>query len=193
MSLSIESDIRSWSKEVLEVSNPHLNGLPACPYARKAWLSDKVKVLEVDNVLLSALEQRHLLSKYDLVIVASYTIPDAETMQAMIEHYNDLGAHEDLHFMLFPPDYGAEDAELDFLYEHNWESGLEDYCMIFIQSLAQVDDASKQLEEKGYYDTFPEHEYQTLVLDRRNRRHGNETPSYEKGCQDDAWWQSDCP
>lgn len=189
----IAKDLRSWSKYVLEVPNPHLNGLPACPYARKAWLDNKVKVLEVDNVLLSALEHRHLISKYDLVIVASYEIPDAETMQAMVEHYNDLGAHEDLHFMLFHPDYGAEDAELDFLYEHDWESELEDYCMIFIQRLSQVDDASLQLEGKGYYSTFPKHEYQTLVLDRRNRRNGNETKSNEKSYQDDAWWQSDCP
>ena len=167
----IAKDLRSWSKYVLEVPNPHLNGLPACPYARKAWLDNKVKVLEVDNVLLSALEHRHLISKYDLVIVASYEIPDAETMQTMIEHYNDLGAHEDLHFMLFHPDYGAEDAELDFLYEHDWESSVDaEYAMMFIQSLSKVDDASLKLEKLGYYDAYPREEYETLVLDRRKRR-----------------------
>ena len=80
--------------------------------------------------------------------------------------------------MGFHPEYGAEDAELDFLYEHDWESSIEeDYAMIFIQSLSQVDDASQGLEKLGYYNVYPEDEYKSLVLDRRARRqsNGNET------------------
>ena len=51
--------------------------------------------------------------------------------------------------MGFHPDYGAEDADLDFLYEHEWESALEDeYAMMFIQSLSKVDDASLRLEKR---------------------------------------------
>ena len=38
-------DIRSWSREVLEVSNPHLSGLKACPYAENAWSKKRVDVL----------------------------------------------------------------------------------------------------------------------------------------------------
>ena len=44
-----------------------------------------------------------------------------------------------LHCMEFHPDYGAEDADLDFLYDNDWESSLDKpYCMIFIQDLEQV-------------------------------------------------------
>lgn len=194
--VTIESDLKDWSEKVLEVPNPHLNGMPACPYARKAWMDNKVKVIETPDVLLSALLNRHLIGEYDLIIVASFTMPDNETMQLTIEQYNELAAYEDLHFMLFHPEYGADEAELDFLYDHNWQSSLDkEYCMVFIQSLSQVDDASKQLEKKGYYSTFPADEYQNLVLDRRNRRHGDETSCYEEKSpsKDDAWWQSDCP
>jgi len=80
--------------------------------------------------------------------------------------------------MEFHPDYGAEDADLDFLYEHEWESDIEDeYAMLFIQSLSKVDDASLRLEKLGYYNVYPEEEYEALVLDRRKRRqnNGNET------------------
>ena len=38
----VEHDIRTWSKDFLEVPNAKLNGLPPCPYARKAWADDKV-------------------------------------------------------------------------------------------------------------------------------------------------------
>ena len=47
---SIESDLRDWSSKVLEVPNPALR-LPACPYAKQAWKDNKVKVLEVSDVL----------------------------------------------------------------------------------------------------------------------------------------------
>ena len=175
---SIEDDLRSWSKYVLEVPSVHLNGLPPCPYARKAWIENNVKVVESEDILSDALMNRTLVKEYDLVVVASYDLPDPEDMQEAIEKYNDVFASEDLHFMLFHPEYGAEEAELDFLYDTEWESGIEEeYCMVFIQKLSKVDDYSLQLEKKGYYDAFPEDEYQTLVLDRRKRRHGYETKS----------------
>ena len=36
MATSIADDLREWSMNVLGVPNPHLDGLPACPYAKKA-------------------------------------------------------------------------------------------------------------------------------------------------------------
>lgn len=169
--VSIADDLRSWSKYVLEVPSEHLSGLPPCPYARKAWLENKVTVIETEDVLLSAFLNRHLVNEYDLVVIASYVLPDAETMERTIHEYNDVLARDDLYFMLFHPDYGAEEADLDFLYDTDWESSIEEaYCMVFIQSLSKVDDASLQLEGKNYYDDFPEDEYETLVLNRRKRR-----------------------
>ena len=38
----IIEDVRLWSKNFLEVSNVHLGGVPACPFAKKAWADDKV-------------------------------------------------------------------------------------------------------------------------------------------------------
>ena len=38
----IIEDVRLWSKNYLEVSNVYLGGVPACPFAKKAWHDDKV-------------------------------------------------------------------------------------------------------------------------------------------------------
>ena len=38
----VERDIRIWSRDFLEIPSVKLNGLPPCPYARKAWADDKV-------------------------------------------------------------------------------------------------------------------------------------------------------
>lgn len=175
---SIESDLRDWSSKVLEVPNPALAGLPACPYAKQAWKDNKVKVLEVSDVLKGSVKAAKAFNRnaYELVVVASYNIPDVDNFSLYIECLND--RYKELHFMGFHPEYGAEEAGLDFLYEHEWDSNIEEeYCMLFVQSLSQVDDASLKLEKLGYYKVYPKEEYETLVLDRRNRRkqNGDET------------------
>ena len=168
----IKDDIRSWSREVLEVPNPELNGLPACPYAKQAWKQNKVNVIETDSLVETVVKEADWFDNtYDLVIVASYKFPSIDFFDVYIEYFNDTYSENDLHIMGFHPDYGAEDADLDFLYNNNWESSVEDeYAMMFIQSLSKVDDASLQLEKMGYYNVYPEEEYKALVLERRQRR-----------------------
>jgi hypothetical protein len=175
----IEQDIRTWSAQVLEVPNPHLKGLPACPYARKAWKEDKVLVLETDDV--GSLADQYCQSfndhNKDLIIVATFNIPDIDDFNEYIEEYLNV-KYPELHCMGFHPDYGAEEAELDFLLENDWDSEVEEnYCMIFIQDLKQVVEASDKLIPLGYYDVYPKDEYEALVTQRKRRYlNGNETP-----------------
>ena len=179
---SIEDDLKHWSKTVLEVPNKHLNGLPACPYAKAAWASNKVKVMEHDSIFDGTVlaSEQFWKHDYELIIVVSFKIPEFEEFDHWVRSLNDVFSPQDLHLMGFHPEYGAEDADLDFLYDHEWESDIrDDYCMIFLQSLSQVDDASKILEKKGYYDAFRHVEYEELVLKRRERRNGNEAESNE--------------
>ena len=110
-------------------------------------------------------------NKYELVVVASYKFPTPYQFTEFIEFLNDTYSCNDLHIMGFHPEYGAEEAELDFLYDHDWTSNIEEeYAMMFIQSLSQVDDASLKLEKLGYYNVYPKEEYEALVLERRQRR-----------------------
>ena len=178
MATSIADDLREWSMNVLEVPNPHLDGLPACPYAKKAWQDNKVKIVETKNIYKETLRQCNEFADnaYDLTICASFTIPNMQEFSTWCEQRNNLLAKQDLHIMGFHPEFGAEEAELDFLYEHSWESSVKDeYCMVFIQSLSQVDDASLKLEKLDYYKVYPEDEYRELVINRRTKRNGNET------------------
>jgi hypothetical protein len=191
MATSIADDLREWSMNVLEVPNSHLDGLPACPYAKKAWQDNKVKIVETKNIYKETLRQctEFTDNRYEVVVCASFTIPNMQEFSTWCEERNNLLAKQDLHIMGFHPEFGAEEAELDFLYEHSWESSVKDeYCMVFIQSLSQVDDASLKLEKLDYYKVYPEDEYQELVINRRTKRNGNETQSNEK--ENDARWRS---
>jgi len=171
--MSIEADLKAWSREVLEVPNEHLNGLPACPYARRAWKEKQVLVLETDYIYAEAMYACASFSELGkrLVVVASYAIPDIDTFSNFVEGLNR--SFLELHSMEFHPDYGAEDAELDFLTDNDWESEVgQPYCMIFIQDLSDVVKSSDRLEQLGYYDNYPSDEYDALVRKRRERLTG---------------------
>lgn len=179
--MSIEADLRSWSREVLETPSPHINNLPPCPYARKAWREDKVLVIESGNFEADAnryCQEFYELGK-DLIVVATYDIPDIDALADLVETLHVRFPR--LHCMQFHPEYGAEDAGLDFLSDNDWESATDhEYSMLFIQDLSLVVEASDKLEPLGYYEAYPADEYESLVARRKRRLiHGDETTSDE--------------
>lgn len=178
---AIERDLRSWSQEVLEVPSPHLKGMPPCPYARKAWRDNKVLVIESDNFAVDV--ARYCRNFYELnkelVVIGTYDIPDSDALSELVDVLH--ADHPSLHCMQFHPDYGADDAGLDFLTDNDWESATDhEYCMVFIQDLALVVAASDRLEPLGYYAAYPHDEYEALVANRKRRlSYGYETSGDE--------------
>lgn len=105
----------------------------------------------------------------DLIIVATFSVPDMDDFNQYIEEYLNV-KYPEVHCMGFHPEYGAEDAGLDFLTETDWNSEVEEeYCMIFIQDLKQVVEASDKLIPLGYYEAYPRDEYEALVTQRKRR------------------------
>jgi hypothetical protein len=187
---AIEKDLRSWSREVLEVPSDYLKGMPPCPYARKAWRENKVLVIESDNFEADVSKYCRDFYEFDkeLIVVGTYNIPELEDLTKFTEAVN--AQHPSLHCMQFHPEYGADDAELDFLIDNDWESSIEqDYCMVFVQDLRLVISASDRLEALGYYSAYPTDEYEDLVINRKRKlNYGNETTSDEErqNQEDDA-------
>ena len=193
MVTAIEQDLRSWSREVLEVPNDYLKGMLPCPYARKAWRDNKVLVIESSKFEEDVARYCQDFYEFDkeLIVVGTYDIPDLEDLTEFTEGLN--AQYPSLHCMQFHPDYGADDAELDFLTDNDWESSSPyEYCMVFIQDLRLVVAASDRLEALGYYSAYPRDEYEELVVNRKRRLdYGNEASSNEErqGQEDDAWRQ----
>ena len=46
----IAEEIRQWSETVLEISSDDFNGLPPCPYAKQAWMQDKVRMHVTEDI-----------------------------------------------------------------------------------------------------------------------------------------------
>ena len=85
----IEADIRKWSHEFLEVPNAKLNGLPPCPYAKQAWLDNKVIFSINTGVDGLAKEVAQFESHdYDIVVWASEMLPEMHYLDGWCDGVN---------------------------------------------------------------------------------------------------------
>ncbi len=169
----VEQDIRTWSHNFLEIPNVKLNGLPPCPYAKQAWLDNKVVFsinTGVDGLAKEVADFE--CHDYDIVVWASEYLPEMQYLDGWCDGVNQAMsiAGKDMHLMVFHPDYDAEEAGLDFLIEDDIVDESLTYCMVFVQKLSLLDDAALSLEKSGYYKHFPEDTYEALVLERRRLR-----------------------
>ena len=90
----IKNDVRRWSKLNLEVPNQHLNGMPACPFAKKTWTDKKVSIkIKQKNKWYKSQLNNHLnklnFEKHEILIFCDpyYNYP-TEVFQDIIDTYN---------------------------------------------------------------------------------------------------------
>ena len=106
----VEADIRKWSAEFLEIPNEKLNGLPPCPYAKQAWLDDKVTFSVNTGIsgLIDAVRE-FKTHNYDIVVWADEDVLDMEYLDGFCDGMNELMSVSgiDLHLMVFHPDFDA--------------------------------------------------------------------------------------
>ena len=175
----IKEDVKLWSKHFLEVSNKHLGGFPACPFAKKAWLDNKVEVeIKIKNYHYKK-ELNELIYKLDfnekeiLIFCDPYYSYTPNKLHEITETYNDKYNKINMYFMSFHPHNPATSQDQAFLVEPEGkvpevESDLK-YSMMLVQKFSQLEEASDKLKRLGYYKKWPNEYYKDVVETRRNR------------------------
>ena len=121
----IIDDVRLWSKHFLEVPNLHLGGVPACPFAKKAWLDKKVWVTVKSKYTPYKKELNNCLKNLDfsvseiLIFCDPYFSYTPDELHIATEEYNDQHNKKDLFFMSFHPSNPATEEEQKFLVSPN--------------------------------------------------------------------------
>ena len=150
--------------------------MPPCPYAKQAWLENKV-IFDINTGLEGLLKavSEFDTHNYDIVVWAEENLPDMNYLDGWCDGVNEAlsTCGKDMHLMVFHPDYDATEAGLDFLVDDGVTDENLSYCMVFVQRLSTLDDAALSLEKSGYYKHFPKDVFESLVLDRRRLRDGN--------------------
>ena len=171
----IKNDVRRWSKLNLEVPNQHLNGMPACPFAKKTWTDKKVLIkIKQKNKWYKSQLNNHLsklnFEKHEILIFCDpyYNYP-TEAFQDIIDTYNNWYNRKDIYFMGFHPKATPTLEEHAFLVDPGTQEvydGTIEYSMMLIQKFSQLQEASDKLHKAGYYVNWPKEYYNEVVKSR---------------------------
>ena len=175
----IIEDVRIWSKHFLEVPNLHLGGVPACPFAKKAWLDKKVWVaVKTKNStykkeLNDCLKNLDFTKKEILIFCDPYYSYSPDELHMATEDFNEWYNRKDFYFMSFHPSNPATEEEQKFLVSPNNDTNLSGpdykYSMMLVQKFSQLQEASDKLHKQGYYKMWPDEYYQDVVVSRANK------------------------
>jgi len=177
----IHEEIRLWSKHYLEVRNKHLNGLPACPFARKSWAQNKVDI-QIRNTDQGYTRDLHKhvkkldFDKKELLIFCdvNYKQYSLNKFQGIVDNFNGRYNKKDIYFMGFHPYNPPNKEEQEFLLDPTGdtsdlpESKIQ-FSMMLIQKFSQLYEASDRLHRMGYYNEWPTDYYHEVVSSRQQQ------------------------
>jgi hypothetical protein len=183
---TVTEDIISWSKDFIELPNKHLGGVPACPFAKKARLNDRVRILEINNsyqlleTIIHECETIKDLDKQITIIGCDDLFITAEELNNYIHALNHVFVPKDVYLMCFHPEDEEEDEPVTFLEDTEWHPDNK-FLMVLIQPFEELEKASANLERIGFYRSWPRDYYEGTVLKRQSYRRlknaGNEKTS----------------
>lgn len=166
--MSAYEDIKKWTFDFLSKPLPEFNNLPPCPFAKKAFLDNKIVVVELDKTntdkstkdkfieVLQNLAQ-HWPDAEAVVITCSPQAISSDELTGIVDNtkqflkQNNLAAFED------HPDY------LEKIGDCVLNNG--DYAFIIVQEITKLVQIRKTLENTGYYNNWSQ-DYLDEVVNR---------------------------
>lgn len=152
--MTIEEKVKDWAFNRLSKVSEQFNNLPPCPYAKTAFVNDSVSFVEADY--------REFL---DVVTKETLNFTGDKNVVIVYSKHNPFGL-----------DYleGSVEA-MNFTLSHMkkdiWLLGfVNEWTMVLIQKITMLDDASIDLEKKGYYNNYNEDQFENYILKRRRLR-----------------------
>jgi len=156
---AIVREMMEWSNTALNTPHPFFNNLPPCPYAKQAWLEDRVAVIfKYENnyqTLYSTISQFQDI--FDVAIIVDMENKlDNEDFHTYLDGLNLAIAEgffidRDIWLMGFHPEDEMSEFEEDVPFEPLVDN---QYSLIFVQRLSKLQEAADKLSKKGYYDGY---------------------------------------
>jgi hypothetical protein len=152
-------DIEQWIVEFVEKPNPMLNGWAPCPYARQARLNDRVEIRQgcfnpIDDLKHITMANRDVIAYVygrerwgsdefnQLVKIANMVHLNSQGLFALADHPDDIES--------------VNGAVMN--------QGT--YAIVFVQPIDKLNQAAKQLADKGFYNGWDE-EYLAVLFEGR--------------------------
>ena len=158
----LESEIRAWSSEALETKQD--NGHATCPYAKNTWNKQKVKILKSKDIYWEDLFKCALdfPKDYDVVIYCDFNVDlPVEVFDDRLNLFNTLFSKHNLWLMGFHQDHTSKSIVESDDFEPMYEDA---YNMVFMQGLKELNNASQNLADLGYYSNWTKEEYDNILI-----------------------------
>ena len=139
--------VSGWAQEL---STPRTDGIALCPFAKKAWDSGEVRVVEDQDIWSAVHQEIDCFGTHRVVLCIQ---PDPE------QDYVEL----ETACMALNRWFAFEEKDIWLL-----SSQMNDSNIVFIQRHSELDTASRSLEKMGYYADYSEEDFERLIQQRRN-------------------------
>ena len=156
-------DILTWVEEFVEQPNTGLSGWPPCPFARRARMNNLFDIREgrVDPYL--DLKDADM-GRFDVIAyVYDPSEHESEEFEQLIKDVNLAFLVPRQLIALADHPHSAEVVNGVSMNQGRW-------ALAFLQDLHKLNAHARQLAEKGFYDTWPDHYLESLFEHRQDPR-----------------------
>lgn len=159
--------ITRWMKEFVEVEHPVFAGLPACPYARQARLSGRVRMIhmtsaEPDSNCWQHIENTDFDKTDALVLILDPKRWTLKYTHDVVGQLNSVFMPKDVVVL---EDHPRQKEEIHGVTVNNGR-----YILLLCQRLSTLNRFSEILKKKGYYDQWSKKNIADVVTWRLGQR-----------------------
>jgi len=150
--VDVRTKISDWVNNTLSKPNPVFNNLPACPYAKQAWIENKVEVFAYSNWIDAYSKLISMDYEFDQKDVYIFAFPaDNITPEQLTNTLDKLTSSWQKDWIVVLEDHPDE---LEQVQGFNLNFG--EQCLLLVQARNKLAQARTDLEEKGYYKNWTE-------------------------------------
>ena len=155
MTTEFETYMKDWILNDLSSPVALLNGLSKCPYAKTAYLENKVKFYEINDI-----NEIHTIvadwnELLDVVVIRLPNTINKNSISTLVDSLNDFYIPKDF---IFLDDHVDNEERLGDIVFNNGK-----YNVLFVQSKSKLDMAAKKLQKLGYYNNWTKEYYEEVV------------------------------
>lgn len=155
MTTEFETYMRDWILNDLSEPVAILNNFSKCPYAKTAYLENKVKFYEI----VSTIDIHNVIINWkDDTDVAVIRLPNDVTGNDIVNLVDELNELYTIDDFVFLDDHTDNEERMHDVVFNNGK-----YNVLFLQRKSKLDLATKKLEKLGYYENWTKEYYNEVV------------------------------
>jgi len=155
LTTEFETYMRDWILNDLSEPVAILNNFSKCPYAKTAYLENKVKFYEI----VSTIDIHNVIINWkNDTDVAVIRLPDDVTGNDIVNLVDELNELYTIDDFVFLDDHTDNEERMHDVVFNNGK-----YNVLFLQRKSKLDLATKKLEKLGYYENWTKEYYNEVV------------------------------